>query len=137
MDAVLNSLMSGLPILLLHAAVTLAMLAAAVTLYVRITPYDEIALIRGGNLAAAVSLSGAIVGLGLPLAFTLAGSVNVWDIVVWGLVVLAMQLLAYKATDLVLRDLPRRIVDGEVGPALVLAAVKLAVAAVNAAAVAG
>ncbi|MCP5373810.1 MAG: DUF350 domain-containing protein [Hyphomicrobiales bacterium] len=129
--------MSGLPILLLHAAVTLAMLAAAVTLYVRITPYDEIALIRGGNLAAAVSLSGAIVGLGLPLAFTLAGSVNVWDIVVWGLVVLAMQLLAYKATDLVLRDLPRRIVDGEVGPALVLAAVKLAVAAVNAAAVAG
>lgn len=128
MEAVLQSLMSGLPILLLHVAVTLAMLAAAVALYVRITPYDEIKLIRDGNVAASVSLGAAILGLGLPLAFTLAGSINVWDIVVWGDVVLLVQLLAYKAGDLILRDLPRRIEDGEIGPALVLAAIKLAVA---------
>ena len=107
MDAVLQSFMSGFPVLMLHSSVTLAILAVGVTVYV------------------------------IPLAFAMSASVNVLDIVVWGGVTVILQLLAFKITDLLLRDLPRRIEAGEVGPALVLVAIKLAVAAVNAAAVSG
>ena len=137
MEAVWQSLLSGLPVFMLHTSVTLAMLAAAVGLYMLSTPYRDIALIREGNIAAAISLSGAVIGLALPLAMCMAASVSVWDILLWGVVTLLLQILAFRITDLLLRDLPRRIVAGEIGPALLLVAVKLAVAFVNAAAVSG
>lgn len=135
MEAVIQSFLAGFPVLMLHSSITLAMLAAAVILYIKITPYDEIALIRDGNTAAAVSLAGAILGLGVPLAFSMASSISVWEVLIWGPVTLLLQLIAYRLTDLVLKDLPKRIVDGEIGPALLLVSIKLAVAAVNAAAV--
>ena len=137
MQPVLESFFSGFPILIVHFALTLAILAAGVAVYVLLTPYREIALIKAGNNAAAVSLSGAIVGLALPLAFCMAVSVNMFDILVWGLVTLVLQLAAYRVADLLLRGLPRRIENDEVSAAILVAAVKLAVAAINAAAVSG
>ena len=135
MDAVIQSFLSGFPVLLLHSSVTLAMLAMGVFLYVKITPYDEIELVQAGNTAAAASLAGAIIGLAIPLAFSMASSVTIWEILIWGPVTLLLQVSAYRFTDLVLEGLPKRIIDGEMGSALVLISIKLAVAVVNAAAV--
>ena len=118
-------------------SVTVAMLVAAIFVYIKITPYDEIKLIRGGNMAAAVSLSGAVIGLALPLAFSMASSISVWEVLIWGPVTLVLQLIAFRVTDLVLKDLPKRIVDAEMGPAILLVSIKLGAAAINAAAVTG
>ncbi len=137
MEAVLQSLMTGLPVLVLEFAVTVAMLAVAVWIYVHLTPYREFALTRDGNMAAAISLGGAILGLALPLAVCMAMSVGVWDIVLWGIVTLFIQIVVFRVTDLILRGLPQRIEAGETAPALVLAAIKLAVAMINAAAISG
>ncbi len=137
MNAVIQSFWAGFPVLLLHTSVTIAMLAAAVFIYIEITPYDNIKLIRGGNLAAAVSLSGAIIGLALPLAFSMASSISVWEVLIWGPVTLVLQLIAFRFTDLILKDLSKRIVDAEMGAAILLVSIKLAVAAINAAAVTG
>lgn len=137
MEAVIQSLIAGFPILILHFLVTLAILAAGVAIYVVATPYREFALIKDGNAAAAISLSGAIVGLAIPLAFAMANSVNVFDILIWGVVTLVLQLIAFRLTDLLLRDLSRRIENAEIAPAIVLVGVKLAFAAINAAAVSG
>tara|TARA_A100001388_G_C28688799_1_gene460214 strand:- start:244 stop:657 length:414 start_codon:yes stop_codon:yes gene_type:complete len=135
MDAVIQSFLVGFPVLILHSSVTLAMLAMGVFFYVKITPYDEIDLVRAGNSAAAVSLAGAIIGLAIPLAFSMASSVTIWEILIWGPVTLFLQLIALRLTDLMLKDLPKRITDGEMGAALLLISIKLAVAAINAAAV--
>ena len=137
MDAVFQSFLSGFPVLLLHFTVTAAMLAIGVSAYTAITPHHELQLVREANVAAAISLSGAILGMGIPLAFCMAGSLNVFDILVWGTVTLVVQVIAYKVTDLLLPSLSHRIESGEVASAVVLVAVKLAVAAINAAAVAG
>ena len=123
--------------MLLHFGVTLGMLAIGVTIYHFITPYHELRLIRNGNTAAAVSISGAIVGLAIPLAVCMASSVSVWDIVIWGVVTLLIQILAYRIGDALLKDLPTRIENGEMGAAILVVAIKLAVALINAAAVAG
>ncbi len=48
-----------------------------------------------------------------------------------------MQLIAFRFTDLVLKDLSKRIVDAEMGAAILLVSIKLAVAAINSAAVTG
>lgn len=137
MEAVLESFMTGLPVLLLHYLVTLTMLAIGVTVYLWMTPYRELELIRDGNVAAAVSLGATIISLAMPLAFSMAVSVGVWDIVLWGLVTLVIVLVVYRVIDFLMKDLPRRIELGELGPAILLAAVKLGVSIITAAAVSG
>lgn len=137
MEAIMESLGSGLPVLILHFVVTLSILIAGVIIYEWITPYRELQLVREGNTAAAVALSGAILSLAIPLAFSMAFSVNVLDILVWGGVTLVIMLVVYRIVDALLKELPRRIEDGEIGAAILLSSVKLAIAAITAAAVSG
>ena len=137
MDAMIQSFLTGFPVLLLHFAVTLSILAVGVWLYMLITPHQELALIREGNTAAAVSLSGAVLGLAIPLAFSMSVSVNVLDILIWGVLALAIQLACFWGMDRLMGELSQRIDEGELGPAILLAGVKLSVAAVNAAAISG
>ncbi|MGE4322240.1 MAG: DUF350 domain-containing protein [Sphingobium sp.] len=134
---VLQSLLSGLPVLLLHLASATAVWVAALAVYMWITPHDEFALIRAGNQAAAISLGGAAVGLAVPLAFCLAGSINVWDIVLWGSVTLLLQLIAFRTVDFLLGSLSSRIESDERSAAIFLAMMKAAIACLTAAAVAG
>ena len=137
MDAAIQSFLAGIPFLLSHFGVTVLMLVIGVFIYMRITSHDERKLIREGNTAAAVSLAGAILGLAIPLAFCMASSVNVYDIVIWGIVTLVIQLATFWIIDIWLRDLSKRIEEGQVGTAILLVSVKLAVASINAAAVSG
>lgn len=137
MQPVLHSLAAGLPVFLLHLATALAVWLVALWVYLRLTPHDEMTLIREGNSAAAVSLGGAALGLAIPLALCLHSSVNVWDIVLWGAVTLIVQIVAFRLVDFALKGLPARIERGEMAAALFLATTKTAVALLNAAAVAG
>ncbi len=90
---------TGFPITLLHAGVTLLMLALGAGIYALLTPYKEIQLIREGNAAAAISYGGVIVGLAAPLAVSLSASPSVLEVVVWGLATTAVQLLIFRLTD--------------------------------------
>ena len=137
LDAAIQSFLAGIPFLLSHFGVTVLMLVIGVFIYMWITSHDERALIREGNTAAAISLAGAILGLAIPLAFCMASSVNVYDIVIWGIVTLVIQLVTFWIIDIWLRDLSARIEEGQIGTAILLVSVKLAVASINAAAVSG
>jgi len=128
---------SGFPITLLHVAVTLGLLFAGSGVYIMLTPQREVALVREGNLAAAVSLAGILLGLAIPLSASLKGSTNLVDLTLWGAATLIVQLLISRLADLVLHRLSRRIQDGEVAAATVLAAVKIATGLILGAAVAG
>jgi putative membrane protein len=126
---------SGFPITLLHAAVSVAMLFVATAIYVLLTPHREITLIREGNAAAAVSLGGVLVGLAIPLSYSLKASTTLVDLALWGAATVAVQLLVFRLVDLVLHGLPRRIQDGEMAAAALLVGAKLATALIIAASV--
>jgi len=128
---------SGFPVLVLHALVTFALLAAGVTLYGYLTPWKEVALIREGNAAAAVALGGVLLGLAIPLAVSLSVSTSLRDIALWGVATLVLQLLAFRVVDMVLTGLPQRIQEGEISAAVLLVSAKLATALVLAAALTG
>ena len=128
---------TGFPITLLHVGVTLALLFAGAGIYIMLTPHKEVTLVREGNLAAAVSLGGILLGLAIPLASALKSSTNLVDLLLWGVATLVVQLLISRLTDLVLHGLPRRIQDGEVAAATLLAAVKIATGLILGAAVSG
>ncbi|WP_029417270.1 DUF350 domain-containing protein [Brevundimonas bacteroides] len=128
---------SGFPVLVMHLAATLALLAGGAVIYGLLTPWKEIALIREGNSAAAVAFGGVLLGLAIPLAVSLSVSTSVRDILLWGLATLILQLLAFRVVDLVLTGLPQRIQEGEVSAAVLLVAAKIATALILAAALTG
>ncbi|HEV2532504.1 DUF350 domain-containing protein [Phenylobacterium sp.] len=128
---------TGFPITLLHVSVALVLLFAGAGAYIMLTPHKEVALVREGNLAAAVSLGGILLGLAIPLSASLKASTNLTDLALWGVATLVVQLLISRLTDLVLHGLPKRIQDGEVAAATLLAAVKIATGLILGAAVAG
>ncbi|WP_374657033.1 DUF350 domain-containing protein [Phenylobacterium sp.] len=128
---------NGFPIALMHIGVTVAILFAGVLIYILLTPHREIALIREGNSAAALSLGGVLVGLAIPLSASLAGSTSALEIGMWGAACVALQLLVFRLVDLLLRGLPQRIAEGEVAAAALLVGAKLATALIIASAMAG
>lgn len=128
---------TGFPITLLHIAVTMLILLGAAALYILLTPHKEIALIREGNAAAAVSLGGVLLGLSIPLAVSLQASTNLIEIALWGAATVVVQLLVFRLVDVMLHGLPRRIQEGEMSAAALLVGAKLATAVIVAAAVTG
>ncbi|MCM8738075.1 DUF350 domain-containing protein [Azospirillum sp. A1-3] len=135
--SILTALGTGLPVLLVQLAVTLALLVAGVAVYTRITPFDERRLVAEGNAAGGLTLAGSIVALAIPLAATLATSTFVLDILLWGVVALILQLVAFAVATLLIRDLRGQIESGNVASAAALVGVQLGVALINAAAMAG
>lgn len=126
----------GFPTTLLHAGVAILILFLAAALYILLTPHKEVALIREGNAAAAVSLGGVLIGLAAPLALSLNSSTSLIEICVWGVSTVMVQLLVFRLVDIMLRGLPQRIQDGEVAAAALLVGAKLATALILSAAVA-
>ncbi|USI78348.1 DUF350 domain-containing protein [Sphingopyxis sp. USTB-05] len=73
-----------------------ALLAVAfLTLYVLITPHREFALIREGNSAAAVQLTGTFLGFAVPVAVVIGHSVSIPDMLLWGGVAALVQLAVF------------------------------------------
>jgi len=118
-------------------ATTTVLFVIGVAIYVRLTPYRELTLIRQGNVAAAITLSGQMLALAIPLGAMLAHSVNLPDIVLWGVVALILQLIAFATAAVLVRDLRHAIERGEIAPALVLATAQIVAGIFNAAAMSG
>ena len=137
MLAAWNSVVAGLPVLLIQLAATTGLFIVGLAIYVAVTPYREVKLIRAGNVAAAISLSGQMLALAIPLGAMLAHSVNLPDVLLWGVVTLILQLIAFGVVALVLRDLPAAIERGDIAPALVLATAQIVAGLFNAAAMSG
>ena len=128
---------AGFPATLAHAAVSLILLGLGAAVYALMSPHREIQEIRDGNAAAAVSFGGTLIGLAVPLAFSLTASTSIEELALWGVAIVAVQLLLFRLVDFVLKGLPQRVQEGEIPAAVVLVSAKLACALVLAAAVAG
>ena len=137
MSPEIQAFTTGFPTTLLHGGVTLLILVLGAGIYILLTPHKEIRLIREGNVAAAVSLAGVMVGLSIPLAVSLNASTSMVEIGLWGVATIAVQLLAFRLVDMVLHGLPKRIADDEMAAAALLVGAKLATAIILAAAMGG
>ena len=134
---ILSGLGSGLPVLLLHFAVTVLLFLGGLAAYVMITPLRERELLASGNRAAGIVLGGTVVAFAIPLSATLATSLALLDIVIWGAVALVLQIVTFGIAVLLFRDLRPMIENGNVAAATTLAALQLAIALLNAGAMAG
>lgn len=137
MDSILGTLQQGLPVLVGQFAATLALLGIGIACYTALTPFHEQRLIREGNTAVGIVVAGTLVALAMPLAATLASSVVLLDIMLWGVVALLIQLATFAAATALIRGLREMIEGGNIAAALVLIGIQIAVALLNAGAMAG
>lgn len=125
--------LANLPDFLAHLAAGLALLMAGGWLLTRITPHNEMALIRGNNVAAAIKLAGTLIGLALPVAAAVRGSSNLLDAIVWSVVAVLAQIAAFWVAQFLLPDWRKAMEErGEVAGAVLKAAIAIAVGLINA-----
>lgn len=118
---------------LLYLAISGVLLAIFVAIYVRITPYREIALIRENNMAASFSLSGALIGMVIPLSNAVEYSVNPVDMAIWGFIALAIQLIVFVIARIALPTIAVDIPAGKQAAGFFLGAISIAAGILNAA----
>ena len=129
----LPKMLTMLPAFFSYFAVASVLLVVFLLIYVNVTPYDEIALIRQGNTAASISLSGAILGFAMPVANVIAHSDTLGDLAAWGALAGVIQLMTYLVARFALPHLTEDIPAGKIAPAIFLAALSLTVGLINAA----
>ena len=132
MDFIKFSL-SGFDEFLIYAGLSVASIYLYMIVYLWLTPYSELKLIKDGNVAAALSLSGSVLGFTFPLVAAISNSVHPWDMMLWALIAAFVQLLVYVAVRYTLLNVVRRIPDGQVATAIVLATISVSAGMLNAA----
>ena len=136
-SSIFGGLVNGLPFLISHFVTSVIVFLIGIIIYLFITPMKEIALIRKKNTAAAISFSGALIGLALPLSSSLSASGSIYEIIVWGFLAIIIQLFCFKVVDILINYLPKRIENGEVSSSIFLFSIKISVALLNGAVISG
>jgi putative membrane protein len=125
---------AGFDDFLVYLSIAAALLAVFIAIYVRITPYRELVLIREGNKAAAFSLAGTIIGMALPLSSAIQNSVNLIDLLLWCTIALAVQLIVFVVARISIPNIVHDIPAGKEASGLFLGAISVAAGLLNAAA---
>ena len=130
-DTVLNAL----PAFVMYFTVAIAILTAFLAIYALITPYNEMELICDGNTAAAISLSGTVIGIAMPVAVAIITSHNVYAMLAWGVIACVVQLMVFVVARLAMPRLVQDIPDGKLSTAIFLAGLSIGVGIINAASI--
>lgn len=132
MNFLLATLTGVIPFLM-YFAMAIGLLLIFMMIYQRMTPNDEVALIKENNTAASLVLTAAFVGFSLPLASAAANSINIFDFLVWGVIAGIAQLLVFQIFRRFYPLVSERITKGEMAISTKLAGLSLTVGLLNAA----
>ena len=118
---------------LLHLLTASALLVVFFLVYTYLTTIDEILLIRQGNLAAMLSMSGALIGFSLTVASSLLHTSSYMEFLGWAAGAMIVQVLAYAVTVRILHISKEHIESGNAAFGGLLGAISLSIGAINAA----
>jgi len=117
----------------LHLLASLVLLAVFVGVYTRITPFKEFTLIRQGNVAAALSLGGAILGFCFTLSSSIQHNDTLLTFLMWAVGAMVIQVLVYAALTRALPEMNAAIESNNTGMGALMGTVSVTVGALNAA----
>ncbi len=117
---------------LLHLATAAALMMAFFVIYTKITPYDEVLLIRQGNHAAALSLAGALIGFSVTVASALLHTGDWYQFLGWAAGALIVQVLVFNVTTRLLHMSKDQIEADNSAFGGLLGAISLSVGLINA-----
>ena len=114
-----------------YFAASLLLLLAFVFIYVKFTPYRDFELIAHDNSAVSVTLAGAVLGFTFPLVAAIYYTQSLLEMLAWAGITCAVQLAVF----LVLRRQARRIEEGHMSSAIMVATFSVAIGLINAASI--
>jgi putative membrane protein len=88
---------------LLHLLTAAAMVLAFFVIYTRITPFNEVLLIRQGNQAAAFSLGGTLLGFSITIGSALMHTADYYQFLGWGAGGMVVQVLVFSIATTLLK----------------------------------
>jgi putative membrane protein len=124
---------SGLYDFLVYFGASAVLLVLFCIVYLAVTPYPELRLVKEGKTAPAISFGGAVMGFVLPLASAIAHSVSFMDMALWALVALVVQVIVFLILRACFSGLVREIAEDRLGAATVVAVFSIATGLLNAA----
>ncbi len=117
---------------LLHLGTAAALVLLFFVIYTRITPYNEVLLVRQGNHAAALSLAGALIGFSLTIASALLHTPDWIHFAGWSAGAMLVQVLVYNVTTRLLKMSKDQIEADNSAFGGLLGAISISVGLVNA-----
>jgi putative membrane protein len=117
---------------LLYFVATIVMLLVAIAIYVKVTPYDELALVRNGNSAAAVALAGTMIGYAAVVYSAIAHGRSFGEMAFWSAISLVTQIVAFEIVNLCFRNFKAEMEKGDLAYGIVLGGFSIAVGFINA-----
>lgn len=97
------------------------LLGICISIYLWITPYRELVLIREGNVAASLSLGGATIGQAIPIASAIYFTHDLVEMVRWAAIACAMQFILFQ----IIRKQARGVETGNIALGVVLACLSI------------
>jgi putative membrane protein len=118
---------------LIYIVSALVMLGVFTAIYTAVTHYKEFDLIREGNIAAAMSYGGALVGFSLTLCSSIAVHASFVMFVVWGVAAMVVQIVVYVVVTKAIRGMNDAIAENNIAMGGLIGAISLSAGIVNAA----
>jgi putative membrane protein len=116
----------------LHLIAAGFLLCVFFQVYTWATPFDEMTLIRQGNVAAALTLGGAMIGFSMTVASGLVHTEALGSFLGWSAAAAAIQLLTYVLVTRLLHMSKEHIESNNVAFGVLLASISISVGAVSA-----
>jgi putative membrane protein len=117
---------------LLHLLTAAAMVLAFFVIYTRITPFDEVLLVRQGNQAAAFSLGGTLLGFAMTIASALWHTADYYQFLGWGVGGMLVQLAVFAVATSLLKMSKDQIEANNKAFGGLLGAISLSIGIINA-----
>jgi putative membrane protein len=117
---------------LLHLSLAAMLVLVFFLVYTAITPFDEVKLIRGGNRAAALSLSGALIGFALPVSSALMHTADYQQFLTWAGIAMVLQIAVYGITTALLKMARDQIEADNAAFGGLLGAISISIGVINA-----
>jgi putative membrane protein len=111
-----------------YLGTSIVLLGLFVYIYARATPYQEFTLIGHDNIAVAVTLAGAVLGFTIPMVAAIYYTHSVLEMIAWAAITCIVQLGVVVA----LRAQAKRIEQGHLASAVMVASFSVAVGLLNA-----
>jgi putative membrane protein len=127
------SALSGLWSFVAYFALGAVLVTLFAFVYMKLTAHDEIALVRAGNVSAAIALGATVIGLALPVASAITNTMSILHAGLWSMIGCVVQIAAYALARALIPNLSSKIEADEPAAATMLAAVSFTAAMLNAA----
>ena len=114
-----------------YLALSVVLLALFVVIYARVMPYKEFTLIAHDNNAVAIAFAGTVLGFTFPLVAAIYYTKSLAEMALWALITCIVQLAVF----VVLRRQAKRIEEGHVASAIMVATFSVAIGLLNAASI--